>query len=67
VSESSQSLREELRRQFPAEAGLEVEQAVWVELIDGRTESIPITVVRGPGVDLTFFEHTPKNLPGART
>lgn len=58
-----EKLLEDLRRDFPAEEGLEAKAAEWIEFVDGRLESISITTVRGNGVDLTFFPRTPKNLP----
>jgi hypothetical protein len=54
------SLREQLRRDFPSEAGFEVEEAVRFEVVDGKEELIPLTIVTGNGVDMTFFSPTPK-------
>jgi hypothetical protein len=54
------SLREQLRRDFPAEVGFEVDEAVRIEVVDGKEELIPLTIVTGNGVDMTFFSPTPK-------
>ena len=62
----AESLREQLRRDFPTEAGYEVEEATRIELVDGRETLIPLTIVRGNGVDLTFFDSRPTNIPGAK-
>lgn len=65
-SARAEALREELRQQFPAEAGYVVAEATWVELVDGEADFIPVTVVKGNGIDLTFFPRAPRNPWGAR-
>jgi hypothetical protein len=66
--ESSQRerLREDLRRRFPAEAGYEVSEATWIDIVDGKPELMTVTNVTGNGIDFTFFPRAPKNRPGAR-
>jgi hypothetical protein len=57
-------LREELHRRFPPETGYEVSEATWIEIVDGEPEVMPVTMVTGGGVALTFFPRAPKNPPG---
>ena len=66
MSKDQSALREELRRQFPAEAGFTVEEATWVEFVDGRQESIPALLVEGNGLSLTFYSRQPKKPPGEK-
>ncbi len=55
---------DELRKDFPPELGYTVEHAEWIETVDGEVRRIPIAVVRGPGVELTFFPEAPARWPG---
>ena len=57
-------LRQDLRLRFPPEERYEVDQGTWIEIVDGRLESMPVTIVTGHGVNLTFFPRAPKNPPG---
>ncbi|MEP6893771.1 MAG: hypothetical protein ABI927_08340, partial [Gaiellaceae bacterium] len=61
----AERLRDDLRRHFPPGAGYEVSEATWVESVDGKLEFIPVSMVTGNGVDLTFFPRAANNPPGS--
>ena len=57
-------LREELHGRFPAEDGYEVSEGTWIDVVEGHPELMPVTVVIGNGVGLTFFSRAPNHSPG---
>ena len=61
--ERVESLRAELRQRFPREAGYQVREATWFQIVDGDRELIPVIVVNGHGVERTFFARRPRRWP----
>jgi hypothetical protein len=53
-AEEGKSLLDELREQFPEEAGFKIEEAVWVGVVDGEDVTAPLTIVEGNGLRLEF-------------
>ena len=63
-SDAQSQLLQELRLHFPPEHGYEVEAAEWIQIVDDKLGTIPVTTVRGNGVDLTLFPRAPHFVRG---